>query len=227
MDVKHWKDLAENQVPTSGDCHLWLAWLDEENPELFQGILSKDEKLRAKRLRSPQGANRSTVARGILRVLLGKYLLRTPERIVFSYGPNGKPRLADDLATGISFNVSHSGNLVVFAIASSCEVGVDIEEVHPVSDIDATASIFLSPDELAGFETLPAGEKLERFFNLWTFKEAILKAYGTGFTGPARDVFSKIRESDPNISGQDVMIKNRRLISFIPADGFRGALACL
>lgn len=227
MDAKHWKDLAENKVPTGGDCHLWLAWLDKEDPKLFKGILSKEEKLRAERLRSPQGANRSIVARGILRVLLGKYLSRDPGRIVFSYGPHGKPRLADDPGTGISFNVSHSENLGVFAIASSCEVGVDIEEVHPVSDLDETASIFLSPDELAEYKTLPAGEKLERFYTLWTFKEAILKAHGTGFAGPARDVFSKIREFDPNISVQDVMIKNRRLISFIPADGFRGALVCL
>jgi 4'-phosphopantetheinyl transferase len=227
MEIKHWRDLPENPSPASGSCDLWLVWLDEEDPGTFLSILSNDEKLRVERYSYPQSADRFAVARGILRTLLGRYRSCNPEELVFSYGLHGKPELADDPGVGISFNVSHSGGLAVFAIANGYEVGVDIEEFHQVSDLDATASIFLSPDELVEFKTLAAGEKLEYFYNLWTSKEAILKAYGTGFSRPSRDVFAKFRKHGSNGSGQDVMIENKRLALFIPADGFRGALACL
>ncbi|MGA2503445.1 MAG: 4'-phosphopantetheinyl transferase superfamily protein [Anaerolineales bacterium] len=227
MKIKHWSDYPKNSFPTSSDCHMWLAWLDEEDPAPFRSILSSDEKLRAERLCSPKGADRFTVARGILRTLLGHFRSCNPERLAFAYGPHGKPELADEMGDGISFNVSHSGNLAVFAIAYGCEVGVDIEEFRPISDLEATASIFLSSDEFSQYQTIPTERKLERFFNLWTSKEAILKAYGIGFSGPAKDIFTKFQEPGPNIFGQNDVFDDTRLRLFDPAEGFRGALACL
>ncbi len=227
MMVRHWSDLPERPVLPAGDCQVWLAWLDEETPCSFLGFLSEDEHLRAGRLRSPRSADRFTVTRGILRALLGRYLASRPERLVFAYGLHGKPELAGNLQAGLSFNVSHSGGLAVFAVANGFEVGVDIEEVHPVNDLEATASIFLSPDELAEFKAMPATEKLERFFVVWTCKEAILKALGAGFTNPAKSVLARFSQTEPKGDGQNDNFQNKRLTLLNPAEEFKGALACL
>jgi 4'-phosphopantetheinyl transferase len=225
MKTSHWRSSPENPVITSGDCHLWLAWLDEEDPASFRKVLSKDEMLRAERYRSPRAADRFTTARGILRTLLGGYQHCSPERLVFSYGPQGKPKLADEQPDGISFNMSHSEGLAVYAIVQGSEVGVDIEEFHPINDLEATASIFLSADELSEFKAVPSAEKLERFFNLWTSREAILKAQGTGFTTPARDIITKFQYNNLPASAQTGLMESNRFTMFTPAEGFRGALA--
>ena len=227
MMIRHWRDVLERPLLAAGDCQLWLAWLDEEAPTAFQGFLSDEERLRAGRLRSSRSMDRFTVARGILRALLGRTLAFSPERLVFSYTPHGKPELAGGLQKQLSFNVSHSGGLAVFAIANGFEVGVDIEEIHPVGDLEATASLFLSPDELAEFVVLPAAAKLERFFTLWTCKEAILKALGSGFTGPVNDILATFYRSDQKEDGQNVIFENKRLTVLNSIKGFKGALACL
>lgn len=227
MMIKHWRDLPERPYLAAGDCQLWLAWLDEETPVSFRNSLSDDERLRAGRLRNLRSADRYTVARGILRHLLGHFMASGPERLVFSYGPHGKPELPDGLQTGLSFNVSHSGGLAVFAVANGFEVGVDIEEVRPVSDMEATASIFLSPEELAEFEVLPASGKLECFYTVWTCKEAILKALGSGFTSPVKDILATFYQTEPQTAVQNRTFQNRRLTLLNPAEGFMGALACL
>ena len=218
MVIRHWSDSPERPFPPAGECQLWLAWLDEEDPDVLRGCLSEDERLRAKRLRSPRSTDRFTVARGILRTILSRSLACKPERLVFSYGPQGKPELASGLKAKPSFNVSHSGGLAIFAIANGFEVGVDIEEIHPISDLEATASIFLSADELADFEILPTERRLERFFTLWTCKEAILKACGSGFASPDTDIMA---------TGTSPCLKCERLTMLDPAKGFKGALACL
>jgi len=218
MLIRHWRELPERPVLGVGECQLWLAWLDEEAPDSFAGFLSEDERIRAGRLRSSRSTDQFTVGRGILRSLLGRYLLHTPEELVFTFGPHGKPALADNLQKRLSFNVSHAGGLAVFAVANGFEVGVDIEEIHAISDLVATASIFLSPDELAEFKAMPTAWKLDHFFTLWTCKEAILKALGSGFTGPVQNLLTLFCQSG---------LKGERLTLLDPAEGFKGALACL
>ncbi len=227
MMIRHWSQLPERLILAAGDCQLWMAWLDQEDPDSFRGYLSKEELLRVERLRSPRSADRFTIARGVLRALLGCYLAYRPERLAFSYGPHGKPELTGDLRAGLSFNVSHSGGLAVIAIANGFEVGVDIEEIHPVGDMEAAASIFLSPEELAEFRALPTQEKLETYFIAWTCKEAILKAFGTGFSGPIKDILATFNQTSPEGEGQNANFEYQRLTLLDPAEGFKGALACL
>jgi 4'-phosphopantetheinyl transferase len=227
MKINHWRSIPDNPVINSGDCQVWLAWLDEEDTVSFRNVLSANEIVRAERYRSPRAANRFTTARGILRTLLGRYKHCSPERLVITYGPNGKPKLTDEQPDGISFNLSHSEGLAVYAVVKGCEVGVDIEEFHPITDLEATASIFLTADELTEFKAVPSAEKLERFFNLWTSREAILKAQGTGFSSPARHIFTKLQSPGLPACAQTGLMESNRLTLFTPAEGFRGALAFL
>jgi 4'-phosphopantetheinyl transferase len=227
MMIRPWNDLPERPFQPADRCQLWLAWLDEEDPHAWRGLLSEDERLRADRLRNPLSADRFTVARGILRTVLGRTLACKPERLVFSYGSHGKPKLAGGWKGKFSFNVSHSGGLAIFAVAHGFEVGVDIEKIHPISDLEATASIFLLADELADFEALPTGRKLEHFFTLWTCKEAILKASGAGFTSPDKDNLATGLPACLKSEGKYGLFQNKRLTLLDPAQGFKGALACL
>jgi len=212
MMIRHWRDIPEQPLLLVGDCQLWQTWLDEEDPDPFRGLLSEDERVRAGRLRGPHGADRFTVGRGILRSILGRYLSRRPEELFFAYGANGKPALAGNWQERLSFNVSHAGSLEIFVIANGFEVGVDVEEIRPISDLEATASIIMSEAELAEFKRLPASMKLDRFFTMWTCKEAILKALGSGFSGPAKNILAMF---------------HKPVTLFEPAEGFKGALAYL
>ncbi len=227
MIVNPWRDLIGNPEYASGGCQIWQAWLDEEDPAFFQNFLSPDEVLRAARLRSPLSANRFCIARGILRTLLAEYLATSPEYVQFSYGLHGKPKLAGESQGNLSFNVAHSNGLAVFAIARGSDIGVDVEEIRQIDELAGCASIFLSPEELVEFKAIPDLKKLERFMTLWVSKEAILKAYGIGFSNLNKNIFTTFREQRGSVEDHNLILKNKQFAYFTPAEGFKGALACL
>lgn len=167
------------------DIHVWIAGLSQSSQSV-QGlakILSPDERSRANRFHLKRDRNRFIVARGILRRILGKYLRIPPQHMEFSYGDYGKPYLPTDLnSPSIHFNVSHSGLVGVFAFARTREIGVDIEWIRNLNDMDEIADRFFSERESAVFQALPDHKKSEGFFNCWTRKEAFIKALGNGLS---------------------------------------------
>jgi 4'-phosphopantetheinyl transferase len=175
------KDLAL----TPSDVHVWFVdlRLDSELLADLRHKLSADEEERAQKFSSPFDKDRSIASRGILRTLLAHYTLQQPEQLSFSYGPNGKPALASGCSDkDIRFNLAHSGDHVLIAIASGREVGVDIERATRHDDHETVARRFFSPAELASFLEYPASERPEGFLRLWVRKEAYLKARGFGLT---------------------------------------------
>jgi len=218
MMINDWTDLPEKPAIGTGEVQVWVARVDEQAPEEFWRLLSEDELARADRLHSPQVARRFGVGRGILRVILGSYLGQEPGELVFSYGEQGKPFVKDCLRAGLSFNLAHSAGLVVAVVASGLEVGADIEQVHPVSELERAAGVFLSPQELERLSRLPPDEKLEAFFSWWTRKEAALKAFGRGMMS---DVILLQDEKTAVLPGaQDCQVER-----FSPEPGYAGALA--
>jgi 4'-phosphopantetheinyl transferase len=173
-----------NHVPlAANDVHLWAARLDLPSEALvhFTGLLSEDEHARASRFRFERDRNRFVVARGVLRSILATQLDSAPDELQFEYGPNGKPALTGCLAQGgLFFNLAHSEDLVLIAVTRLGPIGVDVESVRPMADADELVARFFSVRENARFETLPANQKDAAFFNLWTRKEAWLKATGEG-----------------------------------------------
>lgn len=119
----------------------------------FETLLSNDELARATRLRFDHLQTGFITAHGALRILLGRYLGIAPATLAFRSDENGKPSLVDH--TRLRFNISHSGRLVVFAFASDCEVGIDAEEIRPVSDLSSIATNFFSPSEASDLLSLP------------------------------------------------------------------------
>src|SRR5262249_38435202 len=92
-------------------------------------LLSPQERARADRFRFEKDRNAFTIARGLLRIILGSYLQTTPSAIEFTYGSRGKPSVVS--ARPIQFNLSHSGDLAVYAITEGYEVGADVEYIRP------------------------------------------------------------------------------------------------
>ena len=148
---------------------------DEREVAALGGVLTADELLRAGRMKSPQGRTRAVVARGALRKLLARDLGGTPEDIVFTVGPHGKPRV-DDRSSGVRFNLSHSADLALIAIARDVEVGVDLEEIRPRSDLRGVARRVFTQAER---EAVEAGGEIA-FYRHWVAKEAFVKAIGRG-----------------------------------------------
>ncbi|HEX2093753.1 MAG TPA: 4'-phosphopantetheinyl transferase superfamily protein [Longimicrobiaceae bacterium] len=183
----YWGDPAARPALEEGEVHVWCAPLDppEESVRRYRELLATDELARVDRFRFDRDRRRSTVARGVLRMLLGRYLAESPRRVEFRYESHGKPVLAGGPADrGVRFNVSHSGELALFAFTRGRELGVDVELVHSIEDAEQIAERFFSAAENAVFRSLPAELREEAFFNCWTRKEAYIKAVGEGLSFP-------------------------------------------
>ena len=182
-----WKSLPTNLPLNKDEVHVWsvnvaalTATIDLANKHLTDA-----ERERANRYYFDQDRNRFIVGRGSLRVILGHYLDLPPMAIEFSRGAQGKPYLDPLLMRGgLSFNLSHSGELVLIAVGRDREVGVDVEKVRPEIDLERIARRFFSPNEVEGLFALDDTLRPAAFYRCWTRKEAYIKARGGGLAIP-------------------------------------------
>ncbi len=149
---------------------------------LLERTLSPDERERAARYRFARDRARYIVARGTLRAILGRYLDLDPADLRFVYGPQGKPTLAPEHGCELSFNLSHAGDVALYAITRGRRVGVDVEQVVPDVAGSTVPEHTSSPREVATLRALPLDEQTAAFFRCWTRKEAYVKALGAGFS---------------------------------------------
>jgi 4'-phosphopantetheinyl transferase len=173
--------LPENEV------QLWRVDLDAlgTDDSRWQAVLSSDESLRAARFHFPRDRQRFVASRALLRTILASYLATDPNRLSFSYSKKEKPSLGPAHASSnVTFNVSHSGGIALFAFTHRREIGVDVEQVRRDSDLEAIACRFFSAHEQEQLAALPSEEKAEAFFRCWTRKEAYIKATGDGLSLP-------------------------------------------
>ena len=169
------------------EIHLWRAALDHPaiHVERVAAVLSVDERNRAERFYFDQDRRRFIVGRGLLRMILGRYMSVEPRRLEFCYGPHGKPALVETAGTwSPRFNVSHSDGLALYAVTHRQELGVDVERIRPIADVGAIADRFFSAEENAVLHAVPPSRKIEAFFTCWTRKEAYIKATGDGLSLP-------------------------------------------
>jgi len=144
-----------------------LARLDVDPASLspLAMLLYADEVARAARFRLERDRRRFVVARATLRRLLGERLSREPRGLRFVYGAHGKPALQ---AGELSFNLSHSGELALYAFSRARDVGVDLEAVREVPEAERIARDWFSDADYRRFG----------FFGCWTRREALAKALG-------------------------------------------------
>jgi 4'-phosphopantetheinyl transferase len=162
--------------------HVWRASLVASQTEIeaCAALLDADELTRARRFHFQRDRDRFTLARGLLRTLLGRYLELEPKAVRFAYGPSGKPFLAASEST-LRFNLSHSGTQALFVFAPARELGIDLEAgLRLGDDWPALACRIFSVREQAELAAMPPERRRDAFLNGWTRKEAYLKAIGHG-----------------------------------------------
>src|SRR5262249_39983594 len=153
------------------EVHVWRVAIDRSADEVRElaRLLDRDERARASRFHAARDLGRYVAGRGALRVILARYLAEHPSRLPLRVGPFGKPVLEGaEGPEALQFNLSHSDGLAVIAVAYGRRVGIDLERVRPLGDLDRIVDRFFSPAERAVHRSLPADRKLEAFFVSWT-----------------------------------------------------------
>lgn len=175
-----WQDPPTEALLEKDEVHVWRATLARTPPELacLRDLLNDEERTRADRLRNPAHGERFTAGRGILRLLLGKYLDAKPCAVPLASEAHGKPFVSGN--TGLRFNLSHSNDTALFAFARERELGIDIQELAPIERPEALARRFFSAQEIEALRTMPPDAYALAFYTCWTRKEAYLKARGEG-----------------------------------------------
>ncbi len=185
--------LAENEV------QIWRVDLEAVRADepRWQRVLSSDESRRAARFHFPVDRQRFVASRALLRTILAGYLTADPKGLSFSYSKKEKPSLGPDQAdSGVTFNVSHSGGIALFAFARRREIGIDVERAGRDFDVEAIAKRFFSTHEQEQLAALPKEKRVEGFFRCWTRKEAYIKATGDGLSLPLHQFDVSIAEDD-------------------------------
>ena len=166
--------------------HVWRAdlGLEAEYLRRLEQNLSADDRKRASRFRFARDRARFIGARGLLREILALYLNASPGRMSFGYGAHGKPFLAGKHNT-LRFNMSHSRDEMLLAVAHMREVGVDVEDVRNIGlAVDELGDTVLSEPEKQALARFRGEDRRTTFLRFWTLKEAFIKADGRGVSLP-------------------------------------------
>lgn len=197
---------------TPGEVHVWRASLEVGPTRLHQlaTTLSPAERQRAARITDSGAAAHFTIARGMLREMLGMYLAMPPGAVVLEYEEHGKPCLAPHCS--LSFNLSHAHGQAIIAACTGGRVGVDLERVRNLQHMERIARRTFQQDELDSWLRLSPDERIHGFFDRWTKLEAAVKLLGTGVW--------RMLAIGLDLSAQDIHLQQ------VPvADGFIAALA--
>jgi 4'-phosphopantetheinyl transferase len=204
----------------------------EPGPELM--ILSADEQVRAARFVRARERRRFARCRAALREILGALLDQSPASLGFRAVARGKPELdrahQTDGQPRLLFNLSHSARLAVIAVCRGYELGIDLEQIRPVSEAERIVESFFSEAEQVEFASIPASARPIAFVRGWTRKEAILKGLGVGIAGLASrhetgfgtgNVGAQFAPTTPNSR-----IGEWQLWEASPRPGFVATIAC-
>jgi len=218
------------------EIHVWSCPLLVSPPvlEVLYRLLASDERNRASRFHFAKHRNAFIVRRAFLRLLLSRYTLMPAPNIRFTYGSRGKPSLssdcqADSPATPLHFNLSHSGDLALYALAAGSELGVDVEELRAIGEARQIAKNFFSAVECAELAAVPSEQQSQAFLHCWTRKEAFLKALGDGLSIPLNLFEVSLTPALPATLGVSGLPRQKgawALYDLRLAPGYVGALVC-
>lgn len=180
-----WESAPADRPPGRDELHVQRASLvlDEDALAQAERLLSPDETDRAARFVFARDRRRYIAARAHLRRILGAVLHEPPHALAFEYGAWGKPVLRGQRdGQGLCFNLAHSGDLVLYALAWARRVGVDLEQVRGNLDWVSLLPQIFSAAERERMARLAEDEGRAAFYRGWVAKEACIKAMGRGLS---------------------------------------------
>ncbi len=182
-----------------GSVHLWLTFVeDASDPALlsrYRQLMTTEEQARADRFYFERDRNRYLVTRALVRTVLSRYAPVSPVAWRFDANAHGRPLIANDppLARSLSFNLTHTDDLIALAVTREREVGIDTENIDRGALLDV-ADRYFAPSEVRDLRALRAERQALRFFELWTLKESYIKARGMGLAIPLRHFAFDLRD---------------------------------
>ena len=148
-----------------------------------------------------------------MRRILARYINETPISLDFVAGQYGKPELVN--APFLQFNLSHSGDMAILAVGKDYPLGVDLEHFSARPYYGIGEHLF-SKQEIQALKDAPAALTALTFFNIWTQKEAFIKACGLGLSYPTQQFDVPILSSTPQIVADTLHQRSWQIISFMP-----------
>ena len=210
----------------SATVHVWTIDLDEDFGliSILLPFLSGEERVRSSRFHSSEHRLRYIVAHGALRTILSRYTSVAPERLALAATDTGKPFLP---GFPLAFNLSHSDDVAICAVAPDGQLGADVERVRALDDADALAAQYFAADERKQYEALSGRERVMAFYSIWTRKEAFVKATGAGLNRELQSFEVDISPSitEPRLTSALEPPDLWTLRAFLPRPGYIGAVA--
>ena len=175
-----WRPGPDGPKLRGREAHVWRVDYRLHRPAGFESLLSSFEHERALKFLQPGIRDRYVIRRGVLRILLGRYLGRDGGSVMIQCGPFGKPYLSPGQGRdGLEFNLSTSQDYALIAFSFD-PVGVDLESLDRRIDVMEIAPQVYSAQGLARLRTLPPAGREAAFFHRWTAIEACVKCSGEG-----------------------------------------------
>ena len=166
---------------TDNEVHIWIANLDQIILRGDEERLPLSERIRADKYHYQIHKNRYIIQHTLLRLIIGHYQGIGFFEGEFYLGEHRKPYLSGiNGKDTICFNISNSDSMGIFAFSKNLEIGVDIELVRDIPEMDKIVEQFFSAKEKDFLRSLPENRKKKAFYSCWTRKEAFLKAIGDG-----------------------------------------------
>lgn len=168
-----------------GMVRIHVASLDAlaERGSSYHALLDQGEADRLARFRFEEDRQRFLLGHGLLREILGQALRTDPAAIVFQRGRFGKPFVANST---VRFNLSDTKDAVAVALTLDTDLGLDLETMTRHVDHRSVSQHYFTPGEQDSIAAAVDGKR--RFLELWTRKEAVLKASGVGIMDDLRSL---------------------------------------
>jgi 4'-phosphopantetheinyl transferase len=191
-----------SRFPAGNRVHVWRIPLELHAARggEFSDLLTPLEQARAARFVREEDRRRFQIGRAATRRILGRYLGVPPAQVGIDADRRGKPQLD---ATSVPperhvhFNISHSGDWILIALAHAFPVGIDIESVRAAGTTEDLLEYLMSDGERQSLDTLPKDKRPAAFLQCWTSKEAFLKGVGVGLSAALRSIEVAIDPDQP------------------------------
>ena len=223
--------MKDNFQIRNNEAHIWsFNIIPPDNIlEQYFDSLSDAEKIQVNKIRIDSVRRGKISSKFITKRILAWYLREEIDNINFSYNEFGKPEILHSInPLSLQFNISHSGDLGMIAITKGNSVGIDVEKIIDVTNVDEIINLCFSDYEINLLLELDQHSRMNMFYKIWTCKEAFVKTLGKGFSFPLKNISFKLN-TDGNIMIDDNHLKrdtysNWQVYNFSPGKNYTSTL---